>query len=174
MAYSGARFTRRKSRKRKILLYALVMLAVVLTSVLVARVISANVVRLSIRPQLSVLIEGAPFTIPSGIGINQTLWKDHSLDNFGVSGHSPLTTRDTSGVIFLESNTILNFTLYEFLAVWGEKIDASQVVGNSVPSGSSACMTVNSQTLPTLQDVILSNNEKIELEVVQGECSAVS
>jgi hypothetical protein len=174
MTHPGGRFLRRRSRRRKVFFSALLILSIILVSILVARVISANTVRLSIRPQLSVLIEGAPFTIPSGVGINQSLWRDHSLDNYGVSGHSPLTTRDSSGIIFVESNSIRDFTLREFLAVWGQTVDISQVVGNPVPSGYSSCMAVNGQTLPALQDVILSDNERIALEIVRGDCSAVS
>jgi hypothetical protein len=155
-------------------LYATLVFSIIIVGIVAARVISANTVRLSIRPQLLVLLEGAPFTIPSGIGVSQTLWRDHSLDSFGVSGYSPLTTRDISGIIYVESNAVRNFTLYEFLAVWGKTVDNAQVVGNSVPQGDSACIAVNGQTLPTLQDVVLTNNEKIGLEIVQGDCSAVS
>ncbi len=85
-----------------------------------------------------------------------------------------MTTRDASGIIFVESNAVRNFTLYEFLAVWGRTIDNSQVVGNSVPPGDSACIAVNGQTLPAMRDVVLTDGEKIGLEIVQGDCSALS
>jgi hypothetical protein len=149
-------------------------MSITVIGVIAARVISANTVRLSLRPQISILIEGNPFTVPSGIGINQSLWRDHSLDNYGVSGHSPLNTRDSSGIVFVESNTVRNFTLFEFLAVWGQTIDGSEVVGNIVPQEDSACMAVDGQTLPTIRDVTLSDSERIELEIVKGDCSAVS
>jgi hypothetical protein len=157
------------------LFYALIALAILVIAIVAAREINANTIRLSIRPQLSVLILGTPFTVPSGIGINASLWRDHSLDSYGVSSRSPLTTRDTSGIIFLDSNTVRNFTLMEFLAVWGQTVDNSQVVGTPVPPGDSACMTVNGRTLPTIQDLVLSDNERIELEIVTGnECIATS
>jgi hypothetical protein len=174
VACSSRSFLRRRSRRRKTILFALLVMSITVIGVIAARVISANTVRLSLRPQISILIEGNPFTVPSGIGINQSLWRDHSLDNYGVSGHSPLNTRDSSGIVFVESNTVRNFTLFEFLAVWGQTIDGSEVVGNLVPQGDSACMAVDGQTLPTIRDVTLSDSERIELEIVKGDCSAVS
>jgi hypothetical protein len=175
LTYSGGKFVRTRSRRRRLLFYAFLALSILVIAVVVAREVNVNTVRFSIRPQLSVLILGTPFTVPSGVGINGSLWRDHTLDGYGVSGHSPLTTRDTSGIIFLDSNTIRNFTLMEFLAVWGQTLDNSQVIGNPVPPGDSACMTVNGQTLPTVQDVLLSDNERIELEIVMGnECVATS
>lgn len=174
MSSSSGKFVRTRSRRRRLLLYALLALTILVIAIVAAREINANTVRLRIRPQLSILIEGTPFTIPSGIGIDASLWRDHSLDNYGVSNHSPLTTRDTSGIIFLDSNTARNFTLFEFLSVWGQKADNSEVVGNSTPPGSSACMTVDGKTLPSIQDVVLSNNERIDLEIVNGECLTTS
>jgi hypothetical protein len=129
---------------------------------------------MQIQPQLSVLIEGAPLTVPSGIGINQSLWKDHSLDQYGVAGHSPLTTHDTSGTIHVNSNTVRNFTLQEFLGVWGVTVDSSQVVGNQVPLGASSCIVVNGQTLPVSSYIVLTDNQRITVEIIQGSCSYLS
>jgi hypothetical protein len=127
-----------------------------------------------IEPQLSGLIEGAPLTVPSGIGINQSLWRSHSLDQYGVAGHSPLTTRDTSGTIHVDSNIVRNFTLQEFLGVWGVTVDSSQVVGNQVPPGASSCIVVNGQTLPASSDIVLADNQRITVEIIQGSCSDLS
>jgi len=139
-----------------------------------ALVVSENTVRLHVESRLSVLIQGGPSTVPSGIGINQSLWRDHSLDQYGVAGHSPLTTRDTSGTIHLDSNTVRNFTLQEFLGVWGETVDNYQVVGYQVPSGYSSCIVVNGQTLPSINDVVLVDKQRITVEIVQGNCSHLS
>ncbi len=106
--------------------------------------------------------------------MNLSLWNDHSLDRYGVAGHSPLTTRDTSGTIHLDSNTSRNFTLQEFLRVWGEKVDSYQVVGYQVPSGDSSCIVVNGQTLPSTSDVVLADKQLIAVEIIQGSCSYLS
>lgn len=120
------------------------------------------------------LIEGVPLTVPSGIGTNQSLWKDHSLDQYGVAGHSPFTTRDTSGMIHVDSNTFRNFTLQEFLDVWGETVDSHQVVGNQVPQGASSCIVVNGRLSLETRDVVLTDNEKITVEIIRGSCSYLS
>jgi len=63
----------RNHPRRKLLFYGLLGTCIILISTVAALVISENTVRMHIQPQLSVLIEGAPSTVPSGIGINQTL-----------------------------------------------------------------------------------------------------
>jgi len=164
----------RNHSRRRLVFYGLVITGIILVSTVAALVISENTVRVHIESQLSVLILGASSTVPSGIGINQSLWRDHSLDHYGVSGHSPLATRDASGTIRLDSNTVRNFTLQEFLGVWGETVDSSQVVGYQVPSGDSSCIVVNGQTLPSTADVVLADKQKITVEIIQGMCSSVS
>ncbi len=127
-----------------------------------------------IHPQLSILILGASQTLPANIGIDHALWRDHSLDRYGVNGLSPLLTRDSSGTIHVESNTVRDFTLYEFLSVWGESIDYSQVVGNKVQPGESACILANGQTMPPT-DLVLSDQQKIALEIISSpSCNATS
>ncbi len=138
--------------------------------------ISVNTIRLHIHPQLSILIRGASETLPANIGIDRDLWRDHSLDQYGVNGLSPLLTRDSSGTIHVESNAVRDFTLYEFLAVWGERMDYSQVVGNPVQPGESACIFVNGQSTSLSSDVAFVDQQKIVLEIPPNSqpCSAIS
>jgi len=164
----------RNHPQRKLLFYGLLAAIIILISTVAAIVVNENTVRLHIQLQLSVLIEGVPSTVPSGIGIEQSLWRDHSLDQYGAAGHSPLTTRDTSGTIRLDSNTVRNFTLQEFLRVWGETVDDYQVVGNQVPPGDSSCIVVNGQTLPATSNVVLVDKQRITIEIIQGSCSYLS
>lgn len=159
---------------RRAIFYALVLVSVVIVAVAATQFISANTVRMSIKPQLSVLIEGASFTVPASIGVDQTLWRNHSLDRYGVGGRSPLQTQDTSGTIYVESNTVRNFTLHEFLEVWGESVDPTQVVGNPVQSGESACTLINGQTTTITDNVVFADQQKITLEIISGSCSATS
>jgi hypothetical protein len=128
-----------------------------------------------IHPQLSISILGASEIVPPNIGIDQSLWKNHSLDHYGVNGRSPLLTRDTSGIIHVESNTVRNFTLHEFLAIWGESIDGSQVVGNLVHPGESACILVDGIAMQPTVDVGFTDKENITLAIVNApQCSATS
>ncbi len=130
-----------------------------------------------IHPQISILIRGASDSLPANIGINQDLWKDHSLDHYGVNGRSPLLTRDRSGVVHVESSTVRDFTLRDFLSVWGETIDDSQVVGNPVQPGESTCILVNGQATSVISatsDIVFADQQKIVLEIISGSCSATS
>ena len=163
-------------RPRKILFYLLVSISIILVSVAAAEVISVNTIRMHTHPQLSILIRGASQALPANIGIEGELWRNHSFDRYGVNGLSPLLTRDNSGTIHVESNTIRDFTLYEFLAVWGKSVDYTQVVGNSVQPGESACIFVNGQSLPPSTDVVFVDQQKILLEIPPNSqpCSAVS
>lgn len=43
-----------------------------------------------IHPQLSVKVNGQPIIVPENVGIDKSLWKDHSLDIWNVR-NVPLT-----------------------------------------------------------------------------------
>jgi hypothetical protein len=163
-------------RPRRVLLIVLIGISVILVSAAAAEVISANTTRMHIHPQLSILIRGVSEALPANIGIDRALWRDHSLDRFGVNGQSPLLTRDSSGTIHVESNTVRDFTLHEFLGVWGQSIDYSQVVGNIVQPGESACIYVNGQSTSLSSDVVFADQQKTILEIPPNSqpCSATS
>src|SRR5687767_369569 len=59
--------------------------------------------------------------VPAKIGIDPKLWKDHSLDYYsGDPNHtSPLTTNNYNGTINIKSIHDREFTLENFLDVWG-------------------------------------------------------
>jgi len=164
----------RNHAQRKLLFYGLLATCLILISTVAALIVSENTVRLHIQPRLVVLIQGVPSKVPSDIGIEQSLWRDHSLDHYGVAGHSPLTTRDTSGTIHVDSNTVRNFTLQEFLQVWGKTVDDHQVAGTEVPPGDSSCIVVNGQTFPATSNVVLVDKQQISVEITQGSCSYLS
>jgi hypothetical protein len=73
---------------------------------------------------LKMTIDGKPVAIPAKIGINPTLWKDHSLDKSGMramtmnmSSMAPLHTHNSNGTIHVESNTVRPYTFGQFLSV---------------------------------------------------------
>jgi hypothetical protein len=145
----------RSHRRRNVLILALVALAVIGVSVAAAQFSASQTLRLHWHPVLT--ITGSTATVPAQIGIDQSLWKDHSLDQYGVGGLAPLHTHDTSGTIHVESNTVRDFTLHEFLAIWGQPSDGSAIDGHPVTS-----LTVDGvqQASPT-GDVILKDGQKI-------------
>ena len=45
---------------------------------------SVNPFAVYFHSNLSIILDNKPVVIPSQIGINKSLWKDHSLDKYGV------------------------------------------------------------------------------------------
>ena len=114
------------------------------------------------HPHLNLIIDGKPVTIPSQIGIDPSLWKDHSLDQYGMqamsngmSGMAPLHTHDASGTIHVESNANRNYTLGEFLNIWGG-LDTS---------GKTVKATADGKSVSGYKDLILRDGEQINLQV---------
>ncbi|MGI0042425.1 MAG: hypothetical protein ACRD47_01830, partial [Nitrososphaeraceae archaeon] len=110
-----------------------------------------------------ILVNGTSFSVPEQIGIDPSMWKDHSLDRFGMqsmpmmnmSDMAPLHTHDNSGVVHVESTANRNYTLGEFLDIWGLNLNDKTVK-----------MTTNGK--PTLTDYkqhILRDGEQIRLEI---------
>ncbi len=111
-----------------------------------------------IHPQISVSVNGQPFIIPENVGIDNALWKDHSLDKYGMQGMSPLHTHDNSGTIHVESMVDRDYTLAEFVNVWG---------GLDTGSGKILKVTVNGQPISDWKSHILKDKEKISFEISQ-------
>ena len=109
-----------------------------------------------IHPQLSVKVNGQPIIAPENIGIEKSLWKDHSLDKYGMQGMSPLHTHDSSGTIHVESSVERDYTLGEFLDVWG---------GLDNSDDKTVKVIVNGQPLSDWRNHILKDKEKISLEI---------
>ena len=111
---------------------------------------------------LNVTIGGQPAVVPAHIGMvqvgkgeNPLLYGDHSLDKYGMEGMSPLHTHDATGLIHVESNTIRNFTLGEFLDVWqGLNIN-----------GKVAIAAVDGKPVSDFRNTLLKDGEKIELDI---------
>jgi hypothetical protein len=88
-----------------------------------------------IHTQLELHNEGQQVQVPAEIGIASELWHDHSLDQFGPSRAllAPLHTHDTTGTIHIESVVLRNYTLGEFLSIWG--FDQERIVKVSTGDG---------------------------------------
>lgn len=115
-----------------------------------------------VHPHLTITVDGKPMTVPGQIGMDAPLWKDHSLDQYGMQGMSdgmqgmaPLHTHDDSGTIHAESTTIRNYTLGQFLAIWG----GLNLNGKSVKA------TVDGTTVPDYRNIVLRDGEQINLQV---------
>ena len=81
-------------------------------------------VRLSVDWRFHIAIEDAStrqnITIPQNIGVYGGIWLNHTLDRYGPPGYAPLSTRDTSGTIYVQSVVPRLFVLSEFFSIWGQ------------------------------------------------------
>jgi hypothetical protein len=117
---------------------------------------SNNVEKLHIHPHLDVKVNGNPITLPANIGISQQLYKDRSLAQYGaMSGMAPLHTHDDSGTVHVESTVIRNYTLGEFLNIWGKDLGGGKTVK----------VSVDGKPIPDYRNLILRDGEKISLEI---------
>ncbi len=132
---------------------AAVILAVVFATQASEMGLGAKMV-LHIHPKLDVKVDGKTIPVPEKIGINKPLYKDHSLDKYGMQGMAPLHTHDNSGVIHVESTVNRDYTLDEFLKIWGIDLNDKSVK-----------VSVNDQPISDWRNHILSNGEQINLEI---------
>jgi hypothetical protein len=102
---------------------------------------------------LSVLVNGQPMVVPEGIGMNPQLWHDHSLDQYGPSGISPMHTHDTSGTIHIESTVEREYTVGELLKVM------------VMDPGTVTSVTVDGNEVTDFLNHHMKRGEKIQLEV---------
>jgi hypothetical protein len=118
-----------------------------------------------IHPILSLYIDGKPITIPANIGIDANLYKTHKLDAYGMKMPDmpsmpvmyPTHTHDTTGKIHVESNEERDYTLGDFLEIWGMDF-----------SGKTVKLTVDGTAVPTNTDYrshVFKDGEQIELDV---------
>ena len=117
---------------------------------------------------LSILIDGKPIKIPSQVGIDYNLWNDHSLDKYGfpgmpmdekgkttMPGMAPLYTTNDKGQITVGSVIEREYTLDDFLRIWGG-LDLKDKLVNA---------TVNGKKVASYEDIILQDNQQIKLYI---------
>jgi hypothetical protein len=102
---------------------------------------------------LNVSMDSQPLVVPANIGIDPQLHKVNSLDIYGPQ-KSPLHTHTDTGTIHVESKIITNYTLGEFLDVWG--IDLS---------GKAVKATVDGEAVSDFRTHVLGDGEHIDLVI---------
>lgn len=114
------------------------------------------------HPNLEVISNGISITVPAQIGIGRPgvgedplLYGDHSLDKYGMEGMSPFHTHDATGKLHVESNTVRDYTLGEFLDIW----QGLEVNGKTVQA------TVNGNPVSDFRNIILNDGDSISLNV---------
>ena len=110
-----------------------------------------------IHPRLYLNFDGKPYMIPQNVGIDPDLWKDHSLDKYGMKRMAPLHTHTADGMIHVESKIIRNYTLGEFLSIWGIDLKDYNVI-----------VTSYDQPLSDYRNHILRDDEPIIMNITSS------
>jgi sulfur carrier protein ThiS len=156
----------RRRRKKNLMIIIPIVAALAVTLIFVSNMstpaIHGNQMVLHNHVSLKVTSDGQPVVVPAHVGMGQVgkgenplLYGDHSLDEFGMQGMSPLHTHDASGTIHVESNVVRNFTLGELLDLW-QGLDFN---------GKTVQVSVNGKAIPDNRNIILKDGEKIDLDI---------
>lgn len=117
-----------------------------------------------IHSNLTIALDNRPIVIPSQIGIDNSLWKVHDFDKYGMPGMpmpggpmpgmAPLHTHDNIGLIHIESLINRGYTLDEFFDIWGVDF-----------SGKTVKATVNGKQVSDYKNIILKDKQNIALDI---------
>lgn len=110
-----------------------------------------------IHTRLYLNFDSKPYMVPQNVGIDPDLWKDHSLDKYGMKGMAPLHTHTADGMIHIESKIIRNYTLGEFLSIWGIDLKDSNVI-----------VTSYNQPVSNYRNHILKDDEPIIMNITSS------
>jgi hypothetical protein len=101
-------------------------------------------------------MQGNKIIVPASIGIAPTLHRDHSLDAFGIQDPrmAPMHTHSDDGVIHIESTTMRDYTLGEFLDIWGMNFESQTVV-----------LKVNGIIVEGYNGYVLKDGDNLVLEI---------
>lgn len=113
---------------------------------------------------LKIMMDNKPLSIPSQIGIEPALWQNHTLDRYGsvgksmngmmIVGMAPLYTNDNSGLIKIGSTVVRNYTLGDFLNIWGLNLNGKNVNA-----------TINGKPLTDFRNYVIKDNDNIFLNI---------
>jgi len=119
-----------------------------------------------IHPRLAIYNGAAQVTIPTNIGIDQNMWRDHALDQYADGpGMAPLHTHDSSGVIHVESKVTRDYTLGELFKIWGQPLGPQQTLNLRADSAHYLYMTVDGQAYSGTdwESLVFKDNQRIEI-----------
>ncbi|MGD9534133.1 MAG: hypothetical protein AB7V56_10225 [Candidatus Nitrosocosmicus sp.] len=167
----------RLNKNRIILIIVLISIAIGITvyiqMVMKSQSLSTNPGKVSpfavyMHSNLSIIMDGKPIKVPSQIGIDYDLWNDHSLDKFGfpgmpmdeegkktMPGMAPIYTTNDKGRITVGSVVERDFTLGDFLRIWGG-LDIKDKLVNA---------TVNGNAVANYTNIKLEDDQQIKLYI---------
>ncbi len=109
--------------------------------------------------------------IPPLIGVDSRYWNYHALDQYGLNGRAPIYTRDTYGIVIVESSVVRSYTLGEFFQIWGRTfnstcIQVDRLYCNDPDNGMLLSLVVNGNPIRDIafDSYVLANGDVIRIE----------
>lgn len=121
---------------------------------------------------LSIKIDGISVTIPENIGIDPQLYKDHTLDTYGMKMPNmpsmpvmaPTHTHDASGLIHIESTVVRDYTLGDLFNIWGVTFTDTCIMDKCNDGNKTVKMFVNGQPSTDFRNHVVQDREQISIE----------
>lgn len=113
---------------------------------------------LHIHPRLYLNVNGKPYFVPQNVGIEPDLWKYHALDQYGMKGMAPLHTHTADGMLHVESTILRNYTLGEFLDIWGLDLQ-----------GETISVSVDGEPISDYRNHVLKDEESIIMNMTSSQ-----
>lgn len=66
---------------------------------------------------------GANVTMPPGIGVRGEIVNNYSLVPYGQGDYAPISTRDTTGTIYIQSRVATVYTFQDLFNIWGKQLN---------------------------------------------------
>ncbi len=125
-----------------------------------------------IHPHLTIKIDGETVAIPQNVGIDPELYKDHSLDTYGMkmpgmssmAGMAPTHTHDASGTIHVESTVVRDYTLGDFFNVWGVTFTDTCIMDKCNDGTKTVKMFVNGQPSSEFRNYVMKDHDDIVIQ----------
>ena len=122
---------------------------------------------LQLNVRLNIVVGNATALVPSGIGVQSSMWVYHGLDQYGKNGRAPMFTVDNYGVVWVASSVVRSYTLGEFFQIWGKTFDGNCVeVGSHLYCNSDGILTMSVNGKPNFQydGYVLQNLDDILID----------
>jgi len=122
---------------------------------------------LQLNVRLNIVVGNATALVPSGIGVQSSMWIYHGLDQYGKNGRAPMFTVDNYGVVWVASSVVRSYTLGEFFQIWGKTFDGNCVeVGSHLYCNSDGILTMSVNGKPNFQydGYVLQNLDDILID----------
>ena len=105
---------------------------------------------------LEITAGGNKVDVPANIGIDPRFYNDHSLDKYAAKPElAPIHTHSGDGLIHIESTALHDYTMGDFLNIWGFDPFGMRTIS----------VTVDGEVIPDYKNHVLRDGQKISLKI---------